>query len=140
NIVLVEINDLSIREMSGTFGRWPWPRLALSFGIDFLSRAPAKVVAVDISLSEKDNVEAYKLDDDIWSGRQSDRAMADSVKKAGNVVMLADAVYEGVVGGAKDKDAAVWPGSPYHAGVVAEPRPLVLGPYQSLADAAAALG
>ena len=59
NIVLVEVNDLSIREMSGVFGRWPWPRLAVSFAIDFLRRGPARVVAVDLSLPEDDRVETY---------------------------------------------------------------------------------
>ncbi|HTM26465.1 MAG TPA: adenylate/guanylate cyclase domain-containing protein [Vicinamibacterales bacterium] len=140
NIVLVEINNLSIREMSATFGRWPWPRLAISFAIDFLHRAPAKVIAVDISLPENDAVKAYQLDQETWSGSQSDHAMADSVRKAGSVVMLADAVYEGVVGGAKDTTAARWTALPYHAGPLAEPRPVVLAPYQALTDAAAALG
>ena len=142
NIVLVEINDLSIREMSGVFGRWPWPRLAVSFAVDFLKRGPAKVVAVDLSLPEPDRVETYVWDDpnDKWSGRQSDRALADSAKKAGNVVMLADAVYEGIEGGGKDVNASTWPGSAYHAGPLAESRPMVLAPYQALADSAAALG
>src|SRR5262249_25988919 len=58
-----------------------------------------------------------------------------------NVVMLADAVYEGIADApVKDADAAAWKGSPFHAGPLAESRPLVLAPYQSLADAAAALG
>ena len=142
DIVLVEINDLSIREMSGVFGRWPWPRLAVSFAVDFLRRGPAKVVAIDLSLPESDRVETYVWDDpnDKWSGSQSDRALADSAKKSGNVVMLADAVYEGLEGGVKDAAAAKWQGSPYHAGPLAEPRPLVLPPYQALTDSAAALG
>ena len=32
DIVLVRIDDASIRAMAPTFGRWPWPRLAMSFG------------------------------------------------------------------------------------------------------------
>src|SRR5205085_7841399 len=130
--------------MQPFFGRWPWARLAVSFAVDFTRRAPAKVVAVDLTLAEEDNhVEAYVFDDpaDKWSGRQSDRALADSVKKSGNVVMLADAVYEGISGAAKkDAKASTWQGSPFHAGLLAEPRPLVLAPYQDLSDAAAALG
>src|SRR5258708_27313884 len=98
DIVLVEINDSTIREMSGVFGHWPWPRLAVSFVIDYLRRAPAKVVAVDILSSEADKVAQYDFEGDKWSGRQSDRALADSVKKSGNVIMLADAVYEGLAG------------------------------------------
>src|SRR5512138_843720 len=95
NIVFIEINDNSIREMQPFFGRWPWARLAASFAIDFVHRAPARVVAVDFTLAEADShVTGYVWDDpaDVWSGAQSDRALADSVAKAGNVVMLADAV------------------------------------------------
>jgi adenylate cyclase len=139
NIVLVEINDSTIREMAPTFGRWPWPRLAVSFVIDYLKRGPAKVVALDISMPERDQVDRYKLDEDFWSGRQSDRALDDSVKAAGNVIMLADAVYEGLANGEGDKEAASWkdPGYPLDRAV---PRPIILPPYQSLTDAAAGLG
>src|SRR5262249_40631084 len=36
--------------------------------------------------------------------------------------------------------AATWKGSPFQAGALAEPRPLVLPPYQSLTNGAQALG
>ena len=55
DIVFVEINDLSIRTMQPFFGRWPWARLAVSFAVDFIGRAPAKVVAVDLMLAERDS-------------------------------------------------------------------------------------
>src|SRR4051794_12430638 len=45
DIVLVELNDASLREMAPLFGHWPWPRVVVSYVIDFLERAPAKVVA-----------------------------------------------------------------------------------------------
>jgi adenylate cyclase len=141
DIVLVEINDSSIREMSGVFGHWPWPRLAVSFVIDYLQRAPAKVVAVDILLPEEDKVARYEFDEekDVWTGRQTDRALADSVKKSGNVIMLADAVYEGLTGAEKDSHASRWSGSGFPSDRATR-RPLILGPYQSLADASAGLG
>ena len=144
NIVLIEINDLSIRELQmGYRMRWPWPRVAMGLAIDFLHRGGAKVVAVDMLYTEHDLVETYVFDDptDKWSGRQSDRALADWVRESGNVIMLADAVYEGIAGAEiKDANASTWQGSPYRAGPLAEPRPLVLAPYQQLADASAALG
>jgi len=146
NIVLIKIDDYSIRDMAPTFGRWPWPRLALSFGIDFLKRGPAKVVAVDLILAERDKVvESYVFDagtpgEQHWSAKQSERALADSLKAAGNVILLADAVYEGTtVDGHKDTDVANWQGSPFRAGPLALPRPLILPPYQALTDASAAL-
>jgi adenylate cyclase len=143
DIVLVEINDLSIRQLQeGYRMRWPWPRVAFGLAIDFLRRGQAKVVAVDVSFTEEDQVETYVFDDpnDKWKGQQSDRALAEWVQESGNVVMLADAVYEGVEGGAKDPNASTWLGSPYQAGPLAEPRRMVLAPYQRLTDSVAALG
>jgi adenylate cyclase len=139
DIVLVEINDSTIRELEQYFGRWPWPRMAMAWVVDFLHRAPAKVVAIDVSLSERDKVLKYNIDGDEWSGYQSDQRFAEAVKQAGNVIMLADAVYEGIAGGEGDKDAAKWNGSGY-TGDLAVPRPLVLAPYQTLTDASAGLG
>jgi adenylate cyclase len=144
DIVLVEINDLSIRQLQDGFRmRWPWPRVAVGLVIDFLHRGQAKVVAVDLSFTEPDQVEAYIFDDpdDKWRGGQSDNALADFTRESGNVVMLADAVDEGIAGEAKkDANASTWRASAFRAGPLAEPRPLVLAPYQKLADAAAALG
>jgi adenylate cyclase len=143
DIVFVEINDLSIRKLQEGFHmRWPWPRVAIGLVIEFLRRAPAKVVAVDVTFPEHDYVEQYSFDDpnDKWSGSNSDANLAENVRKSGNVVLLADAVYEGMIGSVKDRNAAEWRGSPFHAGAMAEPRPLVLAPYQSLTNAAAALG
>ena len=144
DIVLVEINDLSIRQLQDGFRmRWPWPRVAVGLVIDFLRRGQAKVVAVDVSFTEHDQVETYVFDDpnDKWSGRQSDNALAEWTRESGRVVMLADAVYEGIAGEAKkDASASTWTGSRFHAGRLAEPRPLVLTPYQELTNAAAALG
>ena len=144
NIVLVAVNDLSIRELQDGYRmRWPWPRVAFGLVIDFLQRGHAKVVAVDLSFSERDQVETYVFDDpnDKWKGSQSDRALADWTRESGRVVMLADAVYEGIAGAAKkDASASSWRGSPFHIGPLAEPRPLVLAPFQELTDAAAALG
>jgi adenylate cyclase len=140
DIVLVEISDLTIREMEPIFGHWPWPRLAVSFAIDFLNRAPAKVIAVDFGFAESDRVKLYDIDNDEWTGSQSDRALTDSTKKAGNVIMLADAVFEGIAGGNADRTAASWRDQGFHVGDRAESVPHVLPPYQSLADASAALG
>ena len=99
DIVLVEITDASIRDLSQIFGHWPWPRVAFSSALDFLRRAPAKVVAIDLIFAEPDTVAQYDLGGEKMTGAESDRALADSVKASGNVVLLADAVNEGLVGG-----------------------------------------
>ena len=143
DIVFIEINDLSIRDLQEGFHmRWPWPRVAIGLVLEYLRRAPAKVVAVDVSFPEHDFVEQYSFDDpsDKWSGFNSDENLSDNVRKSGNVVLLADAVYEGMVGTVKDRNAAKWKASAFSAGPLAEPRPLVLAPYQSLTDGVAALG
>src|SRR6266850_7869665 len=72
DIVLVEVNDLSIRQLQDGYRmRWPWPRVAFGLAIDFLRRGGAKVVAVDLSFTERDQVETYIFDDpdDKWTGR-----------------------------------------------------------------------
>jgi adenylate cyclase len=146
NIVLVDIDDLSIRQLQDPDGyrmRWPWPRVAIGLVVEYLRRAPAKVVAIDVEFPEHDFVREYTFDDpnDKWTGYSSDEYLTTNVQKSENVVMLADAVYEGLAdAGVKDKNAARWNGSPFDAHAIAEPRPLVLAPYQSLTDAAAALG
>jgi len=142
NIALVEINDLSIRELQENFRmRWPWPRVAIGLAVEFLHRAPAKVVAIDVTFPERDEVRKYIFDDpnDEWSGTQSDENFAEATRTSGNVILLADAVYEGVAGAPADKAAAAWSSSPFRIGSYAEPRPLVLPPYQLLTNAAAAL-
>ncbi|MEN3340250.1 MAG: adenylate cyclase [Acidobacteriota bacterium] len=140
NIVLVEINDSTIRDMEPIFGHWPWPRLALSFVIDYLHRAPAKVVAVDLTLAERDRVAQYDIGGATWSGRESDAALAESVRTSGNVIMLADAVDEGLIDAAVSEAAPSWPDPGYRVGDRAEPRPVILPPYAELAAAAAGLG
>src|SRR5687768_8893320 len=98
DIVLVEINDTSIRDLEEYFGRWPWPRVVVGVLVDFLTRGGAKVVAVDFSILEKDTVLGHKVGSITMTGEESDAALVESVRAAGNVVMLADAVYEGVIG------------------------------------------
>src|SRR4051794_9720652 len=139
-IVLVEINDTSIRDMQPTFGRYPWPRIAMAFLINYLNRGPAKVVAVDISYPERDSVDQYDIVGNKVKGADSDAEFAASVKEAGNVIMLADSVSEGLVNGEKDRNAARWPDPGYRPGRLVERRPVVLPPYQQLTDASAGLG
>src|SRR5215831_15505304 len=79
DIVLVEINDASIRDYAPAVGRWPWPRVLQSNLIDFLQRAPARVIAYDIQLSEKSQGH-FKFGDDNWTAKESDDAMVSSVR------------------------------------------------------------
>lgn len=138
-IALVEVNDASVRDLQPTFGRYPWPRVAMSFLIDYLNRAPAKVIAIDISYPEPHTVDQYDIAGNKLKGADSDAAFAESVKAAGNVIMLADSVNEGLVSGEKDQKAAKWADPGYRPGPLSEPRPVVLPPYQELTDSSAGL-
>jgi len=138
DIVLVEINDASIRDYAEAVGRWPWPRVLQSNLIDFLQRAPARAIAYDIQLTEK-SLGSFKFGDDQWTAEESDAAMVTSVRTAGNVVMLADATSPGLVGDSKQATSPAWR-SPYRLGPLIEERPVILPPFPELTGAAAALG
>jgi adenylate cyclase len=140
DIVLVEINDTSLRDFAALAGRWPWPRVALATVIDFLARAPAKVIAVDLTILEPDNRLLFRYGDGTMTGDESDAELVASVARAGNVVMLADAVYEGVVGAEQANKADYWTSPPFSLGPAIEERPLIVPPFRALSEAAAALG
>jgi adenylate cyclase len=138
DIVLVEINDASIRDYAAAVGRWPWPRVLQSNLIDFLQRAPARVIAYDIQLTEKSRG-SFTFGDEPWTAEESDDAMVSSVRSAGNVVMLADATNPGTTGSSGPQGSPSWQ-SPYRLGPVIEERPIVQAPFAELSNAAAALG
>jgi adenylate cyclase len=138
DIVLVEINDASIRDYAAAVGRWPWPRVLQSNLIDFLHRGPARVIAYDIQLSEKSSG-TFKLGDDLWTAAESDDAIVASARAAGNVIMLADATNPGMTGGPQDAAASDWQ-TRYRLSPLIEARPLILPPFHELTTAASALG
>ena len=137
DLALVEIDEYSLRNLQPNAGRWPWPRAVHSMLIDFLQRAPAKVIAYDVSFAEADTREGFAFGGDTVSGAESDQAFIDSVKKSGNVIMLADATYEGEAadGAAVVPDAGFTLDSPF----VAE-RKIIFPPFAALADAVAGFG
>jgi adenylate cyclase len=140
DIALVEINDASIRDYADAVGRWPWPRVLQSNLIDFLSRAPARVIAYDIQLSEKSHG-SFKFGDDTWSAEESDAAMVSSARSAGRVIMLADATNPGTsAAGGAGRSMDGLPGPDYRLGPAIEERPVVLPPFPALAAAVSGVG
>ncbi len=89
-IVLIAIDNESIRRLEPLVGRWPWPRLIHSMVIDYLAAADAKVIGYDILFAERD-IRKFMVGDTEWTGDESDAALVDSTKKAGNVVYIAEA-------------------------------------------------
>ena len=65
-IVLVAIDNESLRRMEPLVGRWPWPRLVHATLIDYLAAAGAKVIAYDVLFAERDirkfMVGRYRMD------------------------------------------------------------------------------
>ena len=70
NIVIVAIDDPSIAKL----GRFPWSRKQTAQAIDMISSAKPGVIALDILFSEPTDQDA-------------DKALADAVKRSGNVVI-----------------------------------------------------
>ena len=137
DLALVEIDEYSLRNLQPNAGRWPWPRAVHSMLIDYLQRAPAKVVAYDVDFAEADTRTGFDFGGDTWSGQESDSAFIESVKKSGNVIMLADATYEGETAGGQ----VVVPETAFTASspLVAERR-TIFPPFAGLAGAAAGFG
>jgi len=137
-IVLVEINDATIRDLKEIAGRWPWPRALSAILIDFLRRGEPKVIAVDIGFWEKEREASYPFLGEDYTSTRSDGELAEAVRRAGNVVLLADAVDPGLTGG--DVAQQEWASPPFRLGQAIEERPVITLPFDGLAAAAAGFG
>ena len=89
-IVLVEINESTIRGLEPVVGRWPWPRLVHATVIDFLKQAGAKVIAYDVLFGDHEGRSETIINGRAITGQESDEALATSVRDAGNVILLAE--------------------------------------------------
>jgi adenylate cyclase len=139
-IAIVEIDEQTLRALEPVAGRWPWPRLFHGGLIDYLARGPAAVVAYDVLFLEPDRRRGFDVGGDTWTGAESDAVFVESVHKAGNVILLADATYQGSAAG---KDAAPPPVPPIPGLVLDGPleeRPVVTAPFDALAKAARGIG
>ena len=152
DVVVVWIDEDSIRRMDPIVGRWPWPRMAHASLIDFLSRGGAKVIVYDVLFSEADlrgftmngvDAEGKPTKQEI-SGEESDDAFAESVRNAGNVVLAGEAMSNELVDTSKSIDVPLdgIPSldRPYAPGDCFEVRPRFTPPTPVLANAARALG
>jgi adenylate cyclase len=135
DIALVEIDEYSLRSLQPNAGRWPWPRAVHAMLIDYLARAPANVIAYDVVFSDADTRRGFDFGESTMSGAESDRALADSIKASGNVILVADASYDAEVENVTLPDT----GYPLDVPGVYELRG-VLPPIPVLAGAASGLG
>jgi adenylate cyclase len=135
DIVIVEIDERSLRSLQPNAGRWPWPRAVHSMLLDYLARAPARIIAYDIVFSEPDTRRGFDFGGSTMSGAESDKALVDSVKAAGNVLLVADASYDAEIENGSLPDS----GYPIDVPGIYEMRG-VLPPFGLLAGAASGLG
>jgi adenylate cyclase len=75
DIVLVEVDELSIKTLEPEEGRWPWRRDTHALLVDYLKSGGARLVVFDILFTEAD-----------VKHPESDEAFAESAAEAGNVV------------------------------------------------------
>jgi adenylate cyclase len=73
DVVIVGIDEQSLRDL----GRWPWDRIQQARLIDQIAKDRPVAIGLDIILSESQ------------SGGTDDRALAESIRRAGNVVLAA---------------------------------------------------
>ena len=142
DIVLVSINDDSIRRLEPTVGRWPWPRLVHATVIDYLAAAGAKVIGYDVLFAERD-IRKFMVGDTEWTGEESDAALVDSTKSAGNVVFIAEAASAALEDPSRELpvnlEAPALNVRLPAAGCV-EARPRITPPFPALAAAARGIG
>lgn len=142
NIVLVAIDNESIRRMEPLVGRWPWPRLVHATVIDYLAAAGARVIGYDILFPERD-IRKFMVADTEWTGQESDAALVDSTKNAGNVVHIAEVSSPELIEASRalveNLEAPALNTRPAFAGCT-EPRPRLTPPFPELAAASRAIG
>jgi adenylate cyclase len=134
DIVLVEIDEYSLRNLQPNAGRWPWPRIVHATLLEYLRRGNPALIVYDVNFAEADT-HTFPLGGETMTGAGSDGALADAIRKAGNVILLADATFEG------DADGLSWPDQGYRldAPGVTERR-VLFAPMPDFSSAASALG
>jgi adenylate cyclase len=141
-IVLVAIDNESLRRMEPIVGRWPWPRLVHASVIDYLAAAGAKVIGYDVLFAERD-IRKFMVGDTEWSGEESDAALVESTRKAGNVVHIAEVSSPELIDPSRavavNLEAPAFNATVPDAGC-AEPRPQITPPFPALAQAARWIG
>jgi adenylate cyclase len=136
DIALVEIDEYSLRNLEPHAGRWPWPRVVHAMLVDYLARAPAKLVVYDVNFAEPDSRRGFEFGGGTLSGAESDQALVASVKAAGNVILLADATYN-----AQSGESTGLPPTGFDADAPgAVERGVVYPPFAALLPSARALG
>jgi adenylate cyclase len=139
DIVLIDIDEQSIRVLAPFFGRWPWPRMVHAHVLNFLSRAQPRVVLYDILFTEQDR-QAFTIGDEQWTGQRSDEELATSARALGRVIFVGDATTEQIRGAGRAAPQAIaLPGPRFTLDPSMESRPAFHPPMPPLLTAAASV-
>jgi adenylate cyclase len=141
DIVLVDINETSMRDLAPFVGRWPWPRVVFGWLVDYLNRGPARVIAIDFTFAEPDGTLGARIGGNEWPAEKSDLAFADAVRRSRASVLLADARYvgtDGTLGNAPPDWSAK--ARPFRLGPAIDSPGMILPPFPALLDAATLIG
>jgi adenylate cyclase len=136
DIALVEIDEYSLRNLQPNVGRWPWPRAIHAELLDYLARAPAKVIGYDVNFAEADTRRGFDFGASVMTGEESDQALIKSVASSGNLILLTDATYEASEGRSPQ---LADPGYRLEGLGIIE-RPLIFPPFPALTAAGSGLG
>ncbi len=143
SIVLVNIDDDSVKRMDPLVGRWPWPRFIHAALIDYLAAGGAKAIVYDVLFAEGDQ-RRFTIGDTEWTGAESDQALVDATASAGMVIMAAEAASSELLDPSRAVPVAL-DGIPaleqrYDVDGCVERRPQLTPPFPALARAARGLG
>lgn len=82
SIVMIAVDQNSLDFIERNWGmKWPWPREYYGLLLEYLERGKPRLVAFDYDFSQQD-VDRLEID-----GAESDRAFAEAMARAGNVVL-----------------------------------------------------
>jgi adenylate cyclase len=132
DIVLVTIDEESLRGLEPLVGRWPWPRLVHAQLLNYLARARPRVVLYDVLFTEEDHARFFVQDQE-WTGADSDAELAAAARGV-PLVLPGNAVPEAREG--QDAPAVTVPGLSIAGDLTAEDRPVFVPPIAGLAAGA----
>lgn len=129
-IVLVTIDEESMRGLEPLVGRWPWPRLVHAQLLNYLTRARPRAILYDVLFTEQDRTRFFVQDDE-WTGADSDTSLAEAARGL-PLVVPGDAVPEALEGGAEPPPMGPMPGLGLSHELEAEARPVFVPPIPPL--------
>ena len=141
-VVFIQIDDSSIAALEPIVGGWPWPRMIHAGLVDYLAQAGARTIAYDVLFLEEERRGSFTVNGQSVTSETSDQMLVEAVRRAGNVIVLGDATYEGSArASATMPDASMpLPGPAYQPGPGFQSRPGFRAPFPALLRAAAGIG